>query len=393
MAHFGDGLVVDDDLDVAAERASAMATEHLDGPADLAAVFVSAGSPEAAAAALHRAAAATEAETVVGCSATGVIGGGRGVEGVNAVAVWCAVLPSVRIRSFGLEVMPTDNGVAVVGMPEPADDDVAAVLFADPWSFPVEGFVSQSNDTHAGLPFVGGIAAGVAGRGSTRLLVDDALSERGAVGVLLGGGVSAYPLVSQGCRSIGPAMTVTAAEENVILELAGLPAVIKLREVLAALTPVEQAMASSGLQLGIARDEYIDEHGQGDFLIRAIAGADTARDGLVVGDLVPVGTTVRFQVSDAESADADLREVISDFRDNPLIGQVEGALLFSCNGRGAGLFGTADHDPQVVRSALVQSGVAGFFAAGEIGPVGDRNFVHGFTASLLAFTAVHSAAE
>jgi small ligand-binding sensory domain FIST len=181
-------------------------------------------------------------------------------------------------------------------------------------------------------------------------------------------------------------MTVTAAEENVILELAGVPAVSKLREIIAGLSPVEQAMATSGLQLGVARDEYVEEHRQGDFLIRGIAGADAVREGLVVGDVVPVGRTVRFQVRDAEAADSDLREVLSDFRDNPLVGSVEGALLFSCNGRGASLFGSADHDPSVVREDLVGSGVAGFFAAGEIGPVGGRNFVHGFTASMLAFT-------
>jgi small ligand-binding sensory domain FIST len=145
-------------------------------------------------------------------------------------------------------------------------------------------------------------------------------------------------------------------------------------------------MATGGLQLGIARDEYVENHGQGDFLIRGIAGADADRDGLVIGDLVPVGHTVRFQVRDAEAADTDLREVLSDFRDNPLLPPAEGALLFSCNGRGASLFGSADHDPMVLREGLADSGIAGFFAAGEVGPVGGQNFVHGFTASMLAFT-------
>jgi small ligand-binding sensory domain FIST len=180
-------------------------------------------------------------------------------------------------------------------------------------------------------------------------------------------------------------MTVTAAENNLILELAGVPALEKIRSILATLPPTEQAMASAGLQLGIARDEYVEDHQQGDFLIRGIAGADPSRDALVVGDVVPVGRTVRLQVRDAAAADSDLREVLQAFRDNSPIGNVEGALLFSCNGRGAHLFGTADHDPALVRSALVSDGVAGCFAAGEIGPVAGRNFVHGFTASILAF--------
>ncbi len=387
MARFGDALVEDADLDQAAERALRGALKPLDGAEpDLTAVFVCGSSDDATAGALHLVAAASNASTVVGCSATGVIGGGRGLEGTSAVAVWCAVLPGVRLRSFSLEVMPTDEGLAVVGMPEPARDDVVAVVLADPWSFPVDGFVAGSNESRGGLPVVGGMAAGAHGRGSTRLLVDGTVIDRGAVGVMLSGAVNAYPLVSQGCRPIGPAMTVTAAEDNVILELAGVPAVTKLREIVAELPPVEQAMATSGLQLGIARDEYVDEHRQGDFLVRGIAGADAEREGLVVGDVVPVGRTVRFQVRDAEAADADLREVLGDFRDNPSRGRAEGALLFSCNGRGASLFGSADHDPMVLREALAHSGVAGFFAAGEIGPVGGRNFVHGFTASMLAFT-------
>ena len=387
MARFGDALVEDADLEHAAERALLTALEPLNGtPPDLTAVFVCGDSDDATAGALRQVAAASGSSTVVGCTATGVIGAGRGLEGTTAVAVWCAVLPGVRVRSFALEVMPTDEGLAVVGMPERADDDVVAVVLADPWSFPVDGFVASSNESLNGLPVVGGIAAGAHGRGSTRLLVDGAVIDRGAVGVLLGGEVRAYPLVSQGCRPVGPAMTVTAAEENVILELAGVPAVSKLRDIVAELPPLEQAMATSGLQLGIARDEYVEEHRQGDFLVRGIAGADAERDGLVVGDIVPVGRTVRFQVRDAEAADSDLREVLSDFRGSPLSGPPEGALLFSCNGRGASLFGSADHDPMVLREGLTDSGVAGFFAAGEIGPVGGRNFVHGFTASMLAFT-------
>jgi small ligand-binding sensory domain FIST len=237
------------------------------------------------------------------------------------------------------------------------------------------------------------MAAGARGRGATRLLIDNKVVDRGAIGVMMAGPVGAATLVSQGCRPIGPAMTVTAAEGNVILELAGVPALAKLKEIISTLPPTEQAMASSGLQLGVARDEYVEEHAQGDFLIRGIAGADETRDALVVGDLIAVGQTVRLQVRDAAAADSDLREVLESFRANPSVGAIEGALLFSCNGRGAHLFGSADHDPALVRASLVDSGVAGCFAAGEIGPVAGRNFVHGFTASILAFGSATSGAQ
>jgi small ligand-binding sensory domain FIST len=160
---------------------------------------------------------------------------------------------------------------------------------------------------------------------------------------------------------------------------------------LADLPPPDQALASAGLHLGIAMDEYADDHGHGDFLVRGILGVDPDSGGLVVGDVVPVGSTVRLHVRDAESANDDLRALLSRFRSDTDDAAVGGALLFSCNGRGAHLFGTAhggaDHDPATVRAELGPLGVAGFFAGGELGPVAGRNQLHGFTASLLAFPA------
>jgi small ligand-binding sensory domain FIST len=180
---------------------------------------------------------------------------------------------------------------------------------------------------------------------------------------------------------------VTKAEGNVLLELAGVPAVKKLEEIVAALPADEQALASRGLQLGIAMDEYAEVHERGDFLIRAVMGVDDQRGGLVVGDLVEVGRTVRFQVRDAQAADDDLRALLAGpgVLGGPNL--VEGALLFSCNGRGANLFADAAHDARVVAEHFAHAPVAGFFAAGEIGPVGGRNYLHGFTASIVAFGA------
>jgi small ligand-binding sensory domain FIST len=319
-----------------------------------------------------------------------VIGDGRGVEGLSAVSAFVAVLPEAALRTFHLEVMPTSGRAAVIGLPETTgESDEVALLLADPFSFPVDGFVAQAATALPHLPVVGGVAHGTA-PGTTRLWVDGRTVDRGAVGVLLGGEVALRTVVSQGCRPVGPAMTVTGASGNVISELAGVPALQKVEALLTELPPADQALASTGLHLGIAFDEYTDEHERGDFLIRAILGVDPDSSGLVVGDLVEVGSTVRLQVRDAESADEDLRELLgASLR---LSGRpVSGALLFSCNGRGAGLFGPglggADHDVAVVRRELATTGVAGFFAGGELGPVGGRNHLHGFTASVLAFPA------
>ncbi len=380
MSRFGDGLAAGGDLLAAAQRATEQALEPLGGRVpDLLCVFAT-GPPDEVAEAYLRAVAVSAATSSLGCSAGGVIGGARGVEGEPAVSVFAAVLPDVRIRSFHLEVMRAEAGAAVVGMPEHEEDEVA-LLLADPFSFPADGFVTQANVALPGLPVVGGLASGPLGAGSTRLLVDGRVVDRGAVGVLLRG-AGVRTIVSQGCRPVGPAMTVTASSGSVVQELAGVPALQRIEQVLAELVPADQALASTGLQLGIAVDEYAEDH---DFLVRAILGADRETGGVSVGDLVQVGTTVRLQVRDAEAADADLRALLAAYRRDTRDAPAGGALLFSCNGRGAHLFGSADHDPALVRSELAALGIAGFFAGGELGPVAGRNHLHGFTASVLAF--------
>ncbi len=206
--------------------------------------------------------------------------------------------------------------------------------------------------------------------------------DSGAVGVLVGGEGVLGTVVSQGCRPIGPNMTVTKAEGNLLMELAGTNAYEKLEELVDSLSDEDRALAVQGLHVGIAMDEYAEHHEQGDFLIRALSGVDPEMGALAVGDMVEVGQTVRFQVRDAGTADEDLARRLADFGAEHEVGA---GLLFSCNGRGEALFPQADHDVLAVRRILGVEAVAGFFAAGEIGPVSGVNHVHGFTACLLAF--------
>lgn len=383
MRRFGDGLAVGPDLQGAAEVAVAQALEPLGGATpDLVAIFVAPGrqGPDAAAAAGKRASGLAGARTTIGSTAGGVIGDGRGVEHEPAVAVWAAVLPQVRVTAFRLVAERGEGGVQVEGLPPIQDDDRVAALLVDPYSFPVGGFLERCNSVLPGFPLVGGLASAPAGPGANRLFLDGEAYERGGVGVLLGGAVAARTVVSQGCRPIGPPMIVTQADRNVLLELAGQPAYQRLAEIVAALPPAEQEMVARGLHLGVAMNEYADEHGRGDFLIRGVLGADEESGAIVVGDLVDVGQTVRFQVRDAVGAGEDLSELLA-------VGDpAGGALLFSCNGRGRAMFDDADHDVRVLRGVFADAGIAGFFAAGEIGPVAGRNHLHGFTASVLAFT-------
>lgn len=384
MARFGDGLAVDSDLTRAADSAVEQALAPLDGQRpDLLCVFVCGEDPEAVEAAGLRATTSSGAKTTLGCSAGGVIGAGRGVEMSRAVSVWAACLPGTRCVPFQLESVPTRGTMAVTGLPDRRDDDAVAVLFADPHTFPADPFVRRSNDLLPGLELIGGMASGPLGQGSVRLFVDGRPVDHGAVGVLLGGSVAARTVVSQGCRPIGPPMTVTRAEKNVLLELAGTPALSKVEQVARELSAEDRQAVAQGLHIGIAMNEYAQEHEYGDFLVRPVTGTDRERDAIAIGDVVEVGRTVRFQVRDAAAADEDLEQLFSRFESES--GPAEGALLFSCNGRGAAMFPSADHDVLAVRSGLGISGVGGFFAGGEIGPVAGRNHLHGFTASILAF--------
>lgn len=383
MPDFGDGLAQGADLVAAAEDAVAQATAPLGGRRpDLLAVFVCHPDPDEIGRAGARAMEVAGARVAVGCSAGGVIGDGRGVEARPAVAVWAAALPDATLTPFRLDASRTETGLVVGGMPKNAGADEVGLLLADPYTFPIQGFVEQSADVLGGLPLVGGLASGPGGAGGTRLFLDGVVHERGVVGVTIGGDVRVRTLVSQGCRPIGPTMTVTAAEGPHLQGLAGTPAYTKLEEIVRGLEEADQQMVARGLHLGIAMDEYADDHRQGDFLIRGVVGADPEQGSITVGDVVEVGRTVRFQVRDATSADADLDWLMSRFRGE---GTTAGALLFSCNGRGRAMFPDADHDVEAVRRGLAPEGVAGFFAAGEIGPVASRNHLHAFTASVLAF--------
>ena len=382
VARFGDALTTGADLVNAAERAVTGALEQVEGPVDLVCFFVSGPDPEEVTLAGKRVMEMAGDATTLGCSATGVIGGGRGVEGRGAVSVWCASLPDVGLTPFRLDTVVEGDHLAVVGMREPDPTDRVAIMLANPYEFPTQAFVRETTEALDGLPVVGGMADGMRGEESVRLFCDGEVAENGAIGILLGGDGVLGTVVSQGCRPIGQNMTVTKAEGNVLLELAGSSAYGKLEELVESLSEEDRLLAARGLHIGVAMDEYADQHDQGDFLVRTLAGAEPGTGALTIGDMVEVGQTVRFQVRDAGTADEDFAERLAEFGERHRVGA---GLLFSCNGRGEAMFPHPDHDPLAVRRALGDGAVAGFFAAGEIGPVGGVNHVHTFTACLLAF--------
>ena len=373
------GLAVRDaGVDAFAEAAGRAALGLGGERADLAVVFAGAANLAHAEEGLRIVRERLGADALVGCGAQGVVGGGRELED-GGVAVWAAALPGARVAPFHLEALAgAGSTVAIAGMPR-TDAADAVVLLADPYSFPAEALLAEMALDQPGLPVIGGLASAGGGPGAGALMLGDELVTGGAVGVTLEG-VDVQPCVSQGARPIGPEMVVTAADGNVIEELASKPALERLKEAIAELDLAERALAANGLLLGIVIDENKPEYERGDFLIRGLVGVDEESGSLQVGERVRVGQTVRLQVRDADSADEDLREALGRLPARPA-----GALLFTCNGRGSHMFPVPDHDARALDEAFGGAPVAGFFCAGEIGPVGRRNFVHGFTATMAVF--------
>jgi small ligand-binding sensory domain FIST len=370
---------------LAADAAIGDALDGLAGArADLLILFVSAQFEPDLARIVERASERAEDAVLIGCTAGGVIGGASEVEDAPAIAAWAASLPSAGIVPFRLTFQQDgDHGIidGLDEMPSAERRDVMLML-SDPFSFPADLFLAHLNEHAPGVPVIGGQASGGLEAGRNALIANGEVVRDGAAGVILTGGASTSWFVSQGCRPVGETYAVTSAERNVIHELAGAPALRRLEEVYAAAGPRDQLLMRRGLHVGQAITELKPELARGDFLIRNVTGIDPKTGAMAITDVVEAGQTVQFQVRDADSAREDLRLVLERERqrdERPVVG----ALLFSCNGRGQALFGQPDHDIGAVQRAFGVVPVAGFFAAGELGPVGGRNFLHGFTASVL----------
>jgi small ligand-binding sensory domain FIST len=323
-----------------------------------------------------------EPDVLVGCTAVSVIGGEHEVEDGPAIAAWAARFDDATLTPVTLELVDTADGPAVVGWPDDrADDrldDRTLLLLADPFTFPVDGLLRRLNDDGRALRVLGGLASSARGPGGNRLVLDDRIRTDGAVGVLLDADVDVRTVVSQGCRPVGSPFTVTRAEGSLVYELGGKSALERLRELAAAATDEERMLMQRGLHVGLVVDEHKTDFARGDFLVRNLLGAQDTTGAIAVGDNVAVGRTLQFHVRDASAADEDLRALLAGV-------DARAGLLFTCNGRGRNLFGVPDHDAGLVERLLGPIPLAGAFCAGEIGPVGGQNFLHGFTASLALF--------
>lgn len=319
-----------------------------------------------------------EPEVALGCTMVGVAGGGVEVEDAPGLSVLAASFGAGQIDAIALETRETDDGYEIVGWPDWVPARGTMLMLADPYSFPIGDFLSVCNARIPGVTVMGGMASAGTRAGANRLALDDRIVDRGAVAVMCSEDVPVRAVVSQGCRPIGTPLTVTSADRNLVHELAGQPAMARLQEIVEGATEADRDLMRNGLHLGVVVDEHKLDFARGDFLVRNLLGADRNSGSIAVGDRVEVGTTVQFQVRDADAADEDLRALLSG------VG-AEAALLFTCNGRGRHMFSEPSHDAGVVEEIVGPMPLAGAFCAGEIGPIGGRNFLHSFTASVAVF--------
>jgi len=379
----GGALVLAADPGAAARRAVSEARAALgDSSPSFAVLFASEHFFDSAEALVAAVAGETGQVPLIGCVAEAVAGGSREVESEPAVSLWLAAELG-PVETFAMEFAGTPTGGAFGGY---RFEQAAGIrlMICDPFTFPVSDLLAHLNEHVPGATVMGGMASGGLQLRQSRLFLDGRVLSHGAVGASLPQ-AEVHALVAQGCRPVGNPYTTTRADGNVIFELGGRPPLERLRDLAAALPTGDRELLAQGVHLGMVIDEYQAEPGQGDFLIRGVAGVDPDSGAIAVGDEVAVGQTVQFHVRDAGSADEDLRRTLE--REAAALGtrRPAGALLFTCNGRGSRLFAEPDHDAGLLAEVLGKIPVAGFFCAGELGPVGGQNFLHAYTASIALF--------
>jgi small ligand-binding sensory domain FIST len=353
---------------------------------DLALAFLSAHFTRAAREIVTGLRAALNPRVLLGCTAEGVIGRDREIEGGAGIALVGAQLPGVTFSPFILR--PAASPLEFIQEEEfrrdidaPADTRLF-ILLGDPFTMPMSDVLSAFNAFYPQIPVIGGMASGGLRPGGNLLFLDDQLLEGGAIGAGLSGALEIDLIVSQGCRPIWQPMTVTAAQKNVIHSLEGQPPLAVIQDLIPELSEEDRFLLQSGLFIGRAIDSSRERLGRGDFLVRGVVGVDRQTGAIAIGDYVQDGETVQFHLRDAVTAQEDLEMMLIPqmFRDPPC-----GGLLFSCNGRGTRLYDRPDGDISIIQKSLGGIPFAGLFCAGEIGPVGGENFLHGHTASLVLF--------
>ncbi len=327
---------------------------------------------------------------LLGCSGGGIIGGGREVEQKPAFSLTCAHLPDVEILKIQTDTLtlPEDDTSPNVWrewIGVPVEKNPQFIFLADPFSFRGEEFLAGIDFAYPNSAKVGGLASGAQFQGGNALYLDDKIYDAGLVGVALSGNIELDTIVAQGCRPIGEPHNITKCDQNLLLEIGGKTPLAVLEEMVETMSEYDRKLMQTSLFLGIEMSPFNDDPGQGDFLIRNLMGVDRNTGALSIGALLREGQRVQFHLRDKVMSAEDLSLLLSRYSEKPKDTQAEGALLFSCLGRGEYLYGKPNHDSNVFKEKLGQVPLGGFFCNGEIGPVGDTTFLHGYTSSFGIF--------
>jgi small ligand-binding sensory domain FIST len=328
---------------------------------------------------------------LIGCSASGVIGDGQEIEWVPGLSLVAARLPEVRLFPFA--ITPEEMGLSSAGgfwvdkIGASPDANPAFVVCADPYTSQPAALIQALQGAYRGRPIIGGLVSGGNEPGEHLLFLDRQVFREGVVGVAMTGNVAMDTVVSPGCRPIGRPLIITKADEDVILELKGRPALEVLHDILAGLAPADRRLAQRGsIFVGLAMDEMRQTFGSGDFLIRNIMGVDPEVGAIAVAEQVEIGQTVQFQLRDPATSRQELRRLLQQQVGHAASAVLPaGGLLFNCSGRGKTLYGLPHQDIRAIQMVGGHLPVGGFFCNGEIGPIGGATFVHGYTASLGLF--------
>ena len=327
---------------------------------------------------------------LVGCSSGALIAGGSEIEENAGLVLALYSLPGAKLDAFYFsqeqieaaeedkDFWPTHTGVT-------RERSNGWLVFADPFHIDAESWMRSWNTAYAPVPVLGGLSSGSGKEQRTQVYLNGEAFEEGGVAVSVGGNVKLLGIISQGCTPIGDTWTLTKVEQNLIHQIGNRNAYDVLVETVNGLTPDEQKKARGNLFIGLVVNEYAEEFHRGDFLVRNLLGGDPNSGVLAVGALPRAGQTIQFQRRDASAANEDMNELLARAKSQLAGTPIYGACLCSCNGRGSNLFGKPDHDAATVQRELGPLGLVGFFCNGEIGPVGQKSFLHGFTASLALF--------
>jgi small ligand-binding sensory domain FIST len=307
---------------------------------------------------------------VAGCSASGIIAGGREIEGGAAVSVLVVGggVTAQRIFVPGLKGRPQEAAQEVAAAARPAMGKANLLcLFPDSYNLEPEPFIAALARELPDAVVVGGGATEDGMSGETFALCGDAVSSNAVAGMLFAGDFEITTGASLGCRLIGPPRRVTAARHNILIELDGRPALEVLKETIGPLGD-DLRRAAAMVYLVMTLDPAAERLTHGRYLIRNMIGFDEAR-GLIATAYQPAqGELVGFALRDEEGARDNLKLTL-DAMERELHNPPAFGLYFDCISRGGNLYTIPDHDSAYINRYFSGIPVAGFFTGFELGPV------------------------